>query len=180
MTVRDFVQLPLDHTVEGQLPFIMALDPGGTTGWATFEPNLDYITCGQIGPHEHHEQLYQHLCHAMFGLEETPWRLKIAYESFQFRQFAGFDKTKVELWSVEYIGVIKLFGSRAGVQTVAHTASEAKGFVNDEKLKRLGWYKLTAGMPHARDGLRHLLYELVVTHKVREPFISRWLKQASS
>ena len=175
MTSRTTVHLPLGQLALGELPFTAAYDPGGTSGWARFEPGSDYVTCGQIGPQEHHDELFLHLDTFRHWAEKDKFKLRLVYESFQFRQFTGFDKTKVELWSVEYIGVIKLFCSIHRLQPVAQTASIAKGFISDEKLKRLGWYKITAGLPHARDSLRHLLYDMYVTQKIREPFTSKWL-----
>lgn len=169
MSLSKTVQLPLDNHVEGELPFVMALDPGGTTGWASFNPNTAVILCGQIHG-VHHEELFNHL-DGYFG---TNNKGQLVCESFQFRQFDGFDKTKVVLDSVEYIGVIKLYSQMTGMPVQFQTASLAKHFVSDEKLRRLDWYKSTAGLVHARDALRHIVYYLVVTKKIRAPFTDRW------
>lgn len=177
MTSSKVVQLPLDNYVEGELPFIMALDPGGTTGWAWFDPNDASIYCGQLHG-SHHLELYDFLKSVLGGATTDAAiqdrAMQIVCESFQFRQFTGFDKSKVELDSVEYIGVVKLFSQRFAVPVQFQTASVAKHFVSDEKLRRLDWYKPTAGLVHTRDALRHLVYFLVVTKKVRTPFIDRW------
>lgn len=173
------VELPLTfgNLGEGQfsfpqtLPSLFAEDPGGTTGWAYFDLSNVRITCGQIFG-QHHEELMNHL--------ERCNPEEITCESFQFRQFSGFDKSKVELDSVEYIGITKMFSQHYCVPIYFQTASVAKHFVSDDKLKRLGWYSRTAGMVHARDALRHLLYRLIVVHKVREPFTNQWLKKVEA
>lgn len=176
MTQSKTVRLPLDHLVEGQLPLTLALDPGGTTGWALFDPTLDYISAGQISG-EHHLELYNFLTdvfssNSLFFFADNG---EIVCESFQFRQFAGFDKSKVVLDSVEYIGVIKLYSRMTGIPIREHTASMGKFFVNDDKLERLGWYKPTAGLVHARDACRHLLRDLIVNKHVKEPLINKWI-----
>lgn len=177
MSQSKTVQLLLDNHVEGELPFIMALDPGGTTGWARFDPNNTAIYCGQLcGAHQ--LELYDFLRSVLGNAKHSAFQqntpMQIVCESFQFRQFTGFDKSKVELDSVEYIGVVKLFSQSYGVPVQFQTASLAKHFVSDEKLKRMDWYKPTAGLVHARDALRHIIYYLVVTKKVRDPFTNRW------
>lgn len=45
------------------------------------------------------------------------------------------------------------------------TPAEAKAFVSNEKLKRVGWY--TVGMDHGRDATRHLLLWLCTTPEGR-------------
>lgn len=175
------VELPLTfgNLGEGQfsfpetIPSIMSLDPGGTTGWAWFNRRKAIIECGQLNGQHHWELL------RLLDLRDVEYEVpsEIVYESFQFRQFSGFDKSKIELDSVEYIGVVKLYSQLNEVSIYSQTASVAKHFVSDDKLKRLGWYSRTAGLVHARDALRHLLYRLIVVHKVREPFTNQWLKK---
>ena len=148
----------------------MALDPGGTTGWAYFNPAWSGVECGQILG-QHHMRLYE-------KLEELQPQL-IVSESFQFRQFEGFDKSKVVLDSVEYIGIVKLYAQIERVSLVFQTASTAKHFVADLKLRRMGWYKPTAGMVHARDALRHLLYYLVVVQRIKEPITNKWFQKGN-
>lgn len=183
-------------------PFrVLALDPGGTTGWAyaewmpdypTDDPlpqliNLSQITfgTGQIGPDEHHEELWR-----LLNSFSQQWSfgppLHIVYESFEFRQHINKNqaKAKVELISKEYIGLIKLFynlynNEEWPLTLTAHTASAAKTFVPDKgpqanvKLRQLGLYQ--TGQVHANDALRHLLRYLVVGLRIREPITDKWL-----
>lgn len=148
---------------------LVALDPGGTTGWATFtatkmvtpDDTCEYYdaawTCGQIGPYEHHLELYGML--GSFQVEET----RIICESFEYR-----NKTRpgLELISREYIGVTKLFCANRSIPLVMQSASMGKGFVRDTNIKRLGLWSV--GWKHAMDSYRHLLYYMVNTGHIME------------
>lgn len=145
---------------------IIALDPGGTTGWALYDvdsDNNEKWTCGQIGPHEHHDELFSHLerLHVQ--------SFTVVCESFEFRQNA--QRNNLNLMSKEYIGIVKLFGQQRNVPVVFQTAGQAKPFVTDEKLKIMGHY--TPGMKHARDAYRHLILYMVSRLK-RVDLIESW------
>lgn len=144
---------------------LIALDPGGTTGWATFtalkmpvvggsSDEFEYHSvewkCGQVGPYEHHQELYAMLC--SFQVQET----HVICESFEYR-----NKTRpgLELITREYIGVAKLFCAERNVQLHMQSASMGKGFVRDTNIKRLGLWSV--GWKHAMDSYRHLLYYMI-------------------
>ena len=167
----------------------MAYDPGGTTGWAYCEylnhthPLNEYKFTyyqGQIGPDEHHDKLYEHLNMWAFGVEGPP--LIVVCESFEFRQHINqaHTKTKVELISKEYIGVIKLFCMLENLNDpVFQTATTAKTFIPDKgpqahvKIKQLGLW--VPGKVHAMDATRHLLRYMVVNKRIRSPITDAWL-----
>jgi hypothetical protein len=145
---------------------IIALDPGGTTGWAMWRDN--HFTCGQIGPAEHHLALYEFL-----GREQTG-ELTVVCESFEFRQ--GKQRANIVLDSKEYIGVVKLFHEEQindGQDVKLHfqTAGQAKSFVSDEKLRKMGLYH--TGMKHAMDAMRHLVTYMVNKER-RYDLIESW------
>lgn len=162
---------------------VVALDPGGTTGWAKYDAKYrtehdsgkpilveQNFEVGQLGPHEHHRDLYAALEH---------WHIHhfvVVTESFEFRQNDG-NRMGIELISREYIGVTKLFGAERKVPVVLQTAGAAKKFVPDKgpdankKLKAMGWY--TPGMKHANDAARHLIYYLVNAER-RFDLIESW------
>lgn len=170
-------------------PFrVLAFDPGGTTGWAYCEhkvgddPSILEWHHGQIGPHEHHDELWDHINSYAFGLNDGP-ALQIVYESFEFRQHINKEhaKTGVELISKEYIGIIKLWWQQNShmPEPYSQTASNAKGLIPDkgpqanEKLKQLGLY--VPAMKHANDAYRHLLKYMVTKLRIREPITDKWL-----
>jgi hypothetical protein len=174
-------------------PFrILACDPGGTTGYKyaewmpidgykTIPFDLEdlYIKGGQIGPDEHHVTLDAMLedFHAYDPNIDAP--LEIVCESFEFRQHIKKDhaKTKVELISKEYIGIVKLFAANnwASCKLYFQTASAAKDLVDDWKIKVLGRNLWVPGNDHENDAARHLFRHMVVTKRIREPITNVWL-----
>lgn len=130
---------------------IIALDPGGTTGWATLTIDLKKRThefkSGHLGPQKHHNSL-------MVLLENQHVRdTYVVSESFEFRQRA---RDNLVLVSLEYIGVTKLFCETRDVPLFMQTAAMGKGFAKDVHIKKLGLW--TPGYKHAMDAMRHLLY----------------------
>lgn len=66
-------------------------------------------------------------------------------------------------WSLELIGVSRYLAAKHDCAFVLQTPADAKNFMKDERVKKLGWWQ--KGKPHANDALRHLgLY--VFTHKL--------------
>jgi hypothetical protein len=118
---------------------------------------------GQIGPHEHHDEL-----DGFLGREHTQPGMTIVMEHFDWRpskQAQVYGDRKVELISREYEGVIKRFVQERGntpnapVVLVQQSPSQALGFVKDVNINALDlWWP---GHKHAMDALRHILYYLV-------------------
>jgi hypothetical protein len=132
---------------------ILALDPGGTTGWASYNdeaPEMDSrFRCGQIGPEQHHDDLWSLLSVRAVDI--------IVCESFEYRNGLA----KAELVSCEYIGIVKLFKAKhPNIRVVFQTAGQGKitetSFVKKRHLDKLGLYE--RGKKHAMDGYGHLLY----------------------
>lgn len=135
---------------------IIALDPGGTTGWAMLIPTASTptILVGQIGPHEHHKDLWK------FLTKEEPD--VIVNEAFVYQK-----RDRVNLMSREYIGVAKLYHQLTGTPFLQWTASEGKFFWTDKKLEQLGLLSRPLDkFAHQNDATRHLLY--YVTHKRKD------------
>ena len=138
---------------------VIALDPGGSTGWATLEelvaqpndPDLPYggirFECGVLGPKPHHSELREMLENFVPNV--------VISESFMYRNTS---RTGLVLDSVEYIGILKLFCHNSGARYVEQSPAQAKGFVKDTTLKKIGWYSTVT---HSRDAARHLMYYLV-------------------
>lgn len=155
-------------------PFrVLAFDPGGTTGWAYASggssTGLDFgYDSGQIGPHEHHSELWSFLEAQWAPLPSTP--LEITFESFEYRNLS---RSGLVLVSKEYIGIIKLFCQHHDITPTERTASAAKHMISDDKIHALGLWK--PSRPHAMDATRHLLTHLVVGKGIREPITDKWL-----
>lgn len=161
---------------------VIALDPGGTTGWSMFRaevmptPDGEELfnarwSQGQLGPHEHHDQLYGFL-----ELQQT-MQTYVICEGFEYRNRA---RAGLVLVSKEYIGVAKLFCIRNKVSYGEQTAAQGKGFVKDANIKKLGMWM--PGKPHANDATRHLLWWLInaapvsIKDNLREPLLEKGWK----
>lgn len=134
---------------------LTAVDPGGTSGWAGFDAQYIDGTFyekkfhrGELGPEEHHERLLAHL-----ERRRTHNSIYIC-EAFHNRANAG-----AELVSLEYIGVVKLFGQQSNLPVVFQGSQVCNGpnhFWSTEKLRRLDLS--SPKMEHAQDAMKHLLH----------------------
>lgn len=156
-----------------RLPAILALDPGGTTGWCYYDPNmqlkLDNVARGQISDQNHYKKLFDFLIDVAEKRVTAP--LHIITERFEFRK-EDQERDKIEYISAEYNGVVKLFGQMyrdSGVKIILQSASQVKGtkinpaFWTDDKLKKLALW--IPGQRHAMDATRHYLYYRTFTLK---------------
>jgi hypothetical protein len=137
---------------------IMGIDPGGTTGLATYDMVDDHWEVWELGPEPHHWELHELL---MFDTAT------VVCESFQYQRRELDKGVSLVLDSVEYIGIVKLVlgGSQHLVfQTPAQGKVTAKNFWTDEKLKQLGLYEKT-NSAHQRDAVGHILYYVTFTLK---------------
>ena len=125
--------------------YCVALDPGGTTGIAYVRDeaapwNLEVL---QLGPDPHHSDLLRFL--------NTVKPEVIVCESFQ-----NTGQDAAILTSMEYIGIVKLYRQMRLGTLVFQSASIAKQFWDDNKLRAHHMY--LPAMRHARDACRHYLY----------------------
>lgn len=139
---------------------VIAFDPGGTTGWATYtalwSPGLpipysyEAWHCGQLGPDKHHAELKQ-----LLGLQRLE-NYTVVCERFTDRKTGH----NVDLMAREYIGVIETYCQEEGVKLAMQMSGAAKPFVKNANLKSLG---LLEGpkWKHAMDARRHLLWYLI-------------------
>ena len=142
------------------LPSILALDPGGFTGYMFRGPGAN-IKYGELplSASGHHLALWKLLtdCRDEIERHDSDASLTIVCERFDFRKTEQF-RDKIDYISREYIGVVKLFVQSSGskVRLRLQGASEAKSFWTDDKLRKVGLYY--PGSKHIRDAVRHYLY----------------------
>lgn len=145
----------------------LSIDPGGTTGYCIYRPGQDLGDEGdsfvpmpmrnsvwhsaEIGPSTHHRDFWKLLT------DEQPDT--VVCENFWFQH-----RDKVELVSVEYIGIVKLWCELTQTRIVLQNPNQAKELWKDERLKRLGLH--TPARPHANDAVRHMLYYITITKRI--------------
>jgi hypothetical protein len=141
---------------------IIALDPGGTTGYAVLtvgHGNAMNWRQGHLGPDEHHKALW-----ALLELQAVS-QTAIVCESFEYRNNS---RAGLVLVSAEYIGITKLFARERNIPLFFQTAAEGKcgdkTFVRKEHLERLGLWKGTK-WKHAMDATAHLVRWIVLESK---------------
>lgn len=131
---------------------VIALDTGVTTGYAIgkiLENNNNEfpMRITEVGEEEMN-------CRELWLMLTVECPHQVVCESFEFRQ--GKQKTGLELYSRNLIGVVQLGYEMDYYNLYMQTASIAKGHFTDKKLKDSGlWIK---GKKHGRDALRHLMH----------------------
>jgi hypothetical protein len=133
---------------------IMAVDPGGMTGWAAITRN-ETVSSGELPAWD-------------FVKWFDGWPGKpelVVCESFIITQRTA--KLSQQTISLEVIGALKYLCMRDGIDFELQKPAEAKGFdPKGVRLKQLGWWPTSSD--HAQDAARHLLLG-VVRHKLIDP-----------
>lgn len=130
---------------------ILALDPGGTTGWTSYDDDGGKVPAwgwGQLEEEDHHVQLYDLLDRQQPDV--------VVCERFTYRPHLP----HAVLISRDYIGVATLWCKQNGVEIVMQMPAHAKGLWDDKKLKAVNLYQVNKR--HANDATRHLLYYLTI------------------
>lgn len=160
-------------------PYITSFDPGGTTGWISFEEGKFYG--GQFTQEYHHLELLDFLDAELSYAQTQGREFIVVCESFEFRQNSENpeeDRKGLELVSCEYIGVIRAWCMTNRVKFITQTAGEGKGFISNRKIQRLG---LTAAhgaitdpkVKHMWDAFRHIAHYMTVRLRIREGLIDK-------
>lgn len=166
---------------------VLALDPGGTTGWATYQAEMmipveargpnecewydEKWNCGLLEGQAHHDELF-----ALLELSQTA-EFHIVCESFEYRNQS---RAGLELISKEYIGVVNLFAQERRIEKNIHyqTASQGKitknSFIQKHNLQTAGLWSPVHEDRHAMDGYGHLLYWLI-NGQYRRYDLLKWL-----
>jgi len=152
---------------------LLALDPGGTTGWATFELEVregiyywkgalkNHFECGQIGNNSNH-----HLKLWCFLHIQKPDR--IICERFDNR-----DNEFAKIMAREYIGVVKLYCAITNCP-VELPGSDRKEWTTNIKLSLLGILATPiTTWRHANDASRHLVAWIAIKGEEHYPGIRR-------
>lgn len=128
---------------------VLAVDPGGTTGWAICdEDHLDLVATGQ----ERDQFAFCRMAdrHAE-GLFAAPVDV-IVCESYTVTPRTI--KLTREYSALEIIGTLRYIAGMHGKRFKLQPPASAKNFMTNDRLRSLGWWR--PGEDHARDALRHL------------------------
>jgi hypothetical protein len=132
---------------------LLALDPGGTTGWCqgTLMGKLLYLRVGQT------KFSLLDVYDAIHKTARMSDNVDLIYETFEYRNLsrAGLDLTPVKI-----IGVIELYLEMSPfvIKGCGQNAAKGKGYYTDTKLKEYGVY--AKSFQHGRDATRHLMHYL--------------------
>lgn len=138
-----------DVEVVAVKPFIIWLDPGLTTGLASY----DLETADFLSWQYDAEGLFQRLR----GLAAIhPGRIQLGWEMYLS---AGGPQHGTAKHSHEVIGAARDFAQEFDVMVLKPQPSASRKLGSPVFLRRLGWYK--TGKPHANDAARHLLADLL-------------------
>lgn len=140
---------------------ILCLDPGETTGWAIFEKG-DLKEFGQEGTPDPPEM--SAFLHAFIDMDLFE---VVVYEEYRVRGNKFKEHVGSEVVTIQNIGAIKVVADEFNRDLVKQTASQAKAFANDSKLRHWGLH--AKGLKHANDAIRHGVYYLLFKHGRSKP-----------
>lgn len=128
---------------------VLAIDPGVTSGLAFCRYDGIAMTFHAT---DEAEQLTACDVAAAWGAHSTPGDTIIC-EAYRITE-ATVRKSR-QAASLEIIGFLRWLAHRGDFVFVLQSASDAKRFMTDAKLKALGWWRPTPG-GHTNDAQRHL------------------------
>lgn len=126
----------------------LAVDPGKVSGWAAWD-HQGFVS----GEFE-----CQELLDFAWSMISGPFPPDLVVcESFIITA-QTLKKTRGENWSLESVGALRWMCRQHQVSFKLQSPADAKSFVNNDRLKAVGWYK--PGLGHDNDAARHLLKAL--------------------
>lgn len=129
----------------GKIYAVMWLDPGKTTGIASYLADADNFQSGQLD--------FLGTCQTLERWATSRYiLLKLGWEKYIV---TGGRRTGLPEYSYEVIGVAKWMCSRYGIEPLPSVPSSARIVASHAMLKKVGWY--APGNGHANDAAQHLL-----------------------
>jgi hypothetical protein len=131
--------------------FIVWLDPGQTTGLASYDLETSTFMSWQYD----HDDLERRFVQDLFPLYAD--RMVIGYEKYIVT--SGGPRTSTPKHAIEATTIVWLLAAGADVPVLKPQPSSARKLGSTVMLRRLGWYK--PGKVHANDASQHLLSHLL-------------------
>lgn len=163
MSFPEFVRSRIGHVEScNSTEYVLALDPGETTGWAVFK-SCELIASGQSLT-KTLPQARQVFCELIDMYNPQV----IVAEDYKVYGWKAQAHSWSSLHTPKIIGMLAGIAGGKDIPLHLQMAQQAKGFVTDVKLRSWGYYN--TGKKHARDAIRHGCYFLVfkagVTHEL--------------
>lgn len=137
---------------------LLCLDPGHTTGFCVFRRGI-LTSAGQLRTVNQDDSInWDVVRQLMDNIKPT----HVVMEDYRVYSH------KLERHSFSRVPTLRLIGAidylcwERSVPTYYQMATQAKGFITDEKLKRWGLYD--QGQRHSRDSMRHGLYFMITAY----------------
>lgn len=132
---------------------LLALDPGETTGFATYK-ECALIDAGQLDTKDFNKGIA-----AVAGVIDSFSPSVIVVEDYRIYSWKAKDHTWSDLHTPQFIGSIRTLAALSSIPLLKQSAQVAKQFCTNDKLKEWGYYR--KAQPHARDAIRHGCYFLL-------------------
>lgn len=136
---------------------LLSLDPGETTGWASFSATAEVCALedqGQIKTWPQHDMVTE-----MTKLLDRVQPTMVVHEIYAVYEWKTDDHAWSQVPTLHVIGCIETLCIQRGIPFHSQTAQIAKNFCTDDKLKAWNYY--IKGARHARDAIRHGTYYLL-------------------
>ena len=138
---------------------VLAVDPGGTTGWSLWDGLL--VGHGQM----EFEQFVRFVDGMFQRCQDEGPITEIVCERYVITPTTA--KLSQQTTALEVIGHLKALRILHDIPFTLQNPADAKRFGTNDRLDQLGWLKRPlAANDHANDSIRHLLTYLVKTHQV--------------
>lgn len=147
---------------------ILAVDPGGTVGWATTDLRVDYLWPDAVDAGESTPEEFLDRARAALTGEWLVVCERFTISSHTATLTAGGTHDALDV-----IGCLKHLTRWAGGRFEFQTPAQAKKFVSNDQLRTLGLWR--PAQDHARDAIRHLVLGMVQygPPRVREDLTNR-------
>jgi hypothetical protein len=127
---------------------IVAVDPGGTTGFSGASDEGELMFADQLPPFEFEDWLYSWAQSQRDALHLVMERFTITQRTLKVSRGGSYD-------ALEVIGHARWCSLRfCGRDLVMQQPADVMRLVSDDRLRAMGWYQ--RGKGHANDSLRHL------------------------
>lgn len=142
--------------------FVLAVDPGGLTGWAWHATEFDSI------PASGQDEPMAFLRRVENALIPNGRDTLVVCEKFSISEGTVRKSREGALLTIRTIGALEWLCHKHGAEfDLTQTPADAKALVTNDRLRALGWWKV--GEDHSRDALRHLALRLVKECRITLP-----------